>query len=90
MGRSLSLHMKDSLELIAPLNVRHVSTPFVYSPRSRPGVPLPAPMRQSFDTFKFIETPEWQRWESVMKARVAGGKDILCQVCAYRPHRAAP
>ena len=47
-------------------------------------------MRQSFDTFKFIETPEWQRWESVMKARVAGGKDILCQVCAYRYHCATP
>ena len=89
MGRSVSLHTKDLLELIA-LNIRHVSTPFVYSPRSRPGVPLPAPMRQSFDTFKFIETPEWQHWESVMKARVAGGKDILCQVCAYRPHRATP
>ncbi|TBU27193.1 hypothetical protein BD309DRAFT_1026670 [Dichomitus squalens] len=58
----------------------HVSTPFIYYPRSRPGVPLPAPMRQSFDNFKFIETPEWQRWESVMKARLAGGMDILCQL----------
>ena len=47
-------------------------------------------MCQSFDTFKFIETPEWQRWEWVMKARVACGKDILCQVCAYRYHRATP
>ncbi|KAI0712058.1 hypothetical protein C8Q76DRAFT_476567 [Earliella scabrosa] len=57
-----------------------VSTPFNYHPRSRPAVPLPAPMRQSFDTFKFIETPEWQCWESSMKARLPGAKDIMCQL----------
>ncbi|KAI0770205.1 hypothetical protein C8Q74DRAFT_881395 [Fomes fomentarius] len=57
-----------------------VSTRFIYYPRSRPAVPLPPPMRQSFDTFKFIETPDWQCWESTMKARLPGGKDILCQL----------
>ncbi|RPD62307.1 hypothetical protein L227DRAFT_544763 [Lentinus tigrinus ALCF2SS1-6] len=55
-----------------------VSTPFLYYPRSRPAVPLPSPMRQSFDTFKFIETPEWRGWESTMKARISGAKDISC------------
>ncbi|RDX42625.1 hypothetical protein OH76DRAFT_1458709 [Lentinus brumalis] len=57
-----------------------VSTPLIYYPRSRPAVPLPSPMRQSFDTFRFIETPEWRSWESTMKARISGAKDISCQL----------
>ncbi|KAI0755064.1 hypothetical protein C8Q80DRAFT_1117566 [Daedaleopsis nitida] len=57
-----------------------VSTPFVYYPRSRPAAPLPSPMRQSFDTFKYIESPDWQVWESNMVARLPGAKDIACKL----------
>ena len=63
--------------------LRSVSTPFIYYPRSRPAVPLPAPMRQSFDTFKFIESDDWRCYEATMKARLSGGKDILCRVSFF-------
>ncbi|KAH9922872.1 uncharacterized protein BXZ73DRAFT_51201 [Epithele typhae] len=56
-----------------------VSTPFVYLPRSRPAVPLPPPMRQGRNSSKFIEDDDWRLSEAVMKARLAGGKDIHCQ-----------
>ncbi|KAH9891554.1 hypothetical protein C8Q73DRAFT_746655 [Cubamyces lactineus] len=57
-----------------------VSTPFLYHPRTRPAVPLPPAMRQSLDTFKFVETPDWRSWEATMKARSSGGRDIHCQL----------
>ncbi|OSD07311.1 hypothetical protein PYCCODRAFT_1359167 [Trametes coccinea BRFM310] len=57
-----------------------ISTPFVYYPRSRPASPLPEPMRQSYDTFKFVQTPEWRCWESTMKAKSKSAKDIYCQL----------
>ncbi|KAI0769031.1 hypothetical protein BD413DRAFT_87163 [Trametes elegans] len=62
-----------------------VSTPFIYRPRSRPAIPLPSPMRQSFDTFKFIESPEWRRWDTTMRARIHGGSDISCQIYLPAP-----
>ena len=34
-------------------------------------------MRQSLQTFKFIETEDWRLSEATMKARIAGGKDIV-------------
>ncbi|KAM5531316.1 hypothetical protein V8D89_015031 [Ganoderma adspersum] len=58
----------------------NVSTPFIYHPRSRPSVPLPASMRQSSDTFKFIPNPEWACHESVIRTRQAGGKDVVCEL----------
>ncbi|KAI0670876.1 hypothetical protein C8Q78DRAFT_1069600 [Trametes maxima] len=57
-----------------------ISTPFVYHPRSRPAVPLPPPMRQSLDTFKFVETTDWRCWETDMRARKSSAKDIHCQL----------
>ncbi|KAI0365704.1 hypothetical protein BV20DRAFT_1038757 [Pilatotrama ljubarskyi] len=58
-----------------------VSTPFIYYPRSRPALPLPESM--SLDTLFSIDSPDWRCWESSMKARLKGGKDIHCQL--YMP-----
>ncbi|KAI0354874.1 hypothetical protein OH77DRAFT_367419 [Trametes cingulata] len=55
-----------------------VSTPFIYYPRSRPALPLPESM--SLDSFYFIDSPDWRCWETSMKARTKGGKDIHCQL----------
>jgi len=43
-----------------------VSTPFIYYPRTRPAVPIPASLRRSDGGF--IEQPEWRVYRSVLKA----------------------
>ncbi|KAI8994206.1 hypothetical protein BD414DRAFT_513794 [Trametes punicea] len=72
--------VKGKASTLLRLGNSTVSTPFIYYPRSRPAIPLPEPMRQSLDTFKFVETPEWQRWEATMNARMSTAKDIHCQL----------
>ncbi|KAJ7368594.1 hypothetical protein DFH08DRAFT_831772 [Mycena albidolilacea] len=52
-----------------------VSTPFIYYPRTRPAVPIPAPLRR-FEG-GFIESPEWRVYKSILKANAkAGAQDI--------------
>ncbi|KAI1793364.1 hypothetical protein LXA43DRAFT_239772 [Ganoderma leucocontextum] len=77
---TVSVSVAKSKASLLRIGNGNVSTPFIYHPRSRPSVPLPAPMRQSSDTFKFIPNPEWYRHESVMRARQAGGKDVVCEL----------
>ncbi|KAF7352555.1 hypothetical protein MVEN_01220800 [Mycena venus] len=52
-----------------------VSTPFIYYPRTRPAVAIPAPLRR-FEG-GFIESPEWRVYKSVLRANAkAGAQDI--------------
>ncbi|KAJ6515613.1 hypothetical protein C8R45DRAFT_213658 [Mycena sanguinolenta] len=56
-----------------------LSTPFIYHPRTRPAAPIPVPLRR-FEG-GFIESPEWKKYESVLKARPkAGAQEIHCKV----------
>ncbi|EIW59119.1 uncharacterized protein TRAVEDRAFT_71303 [Trametes versicolor FP-101664 SS1] len=66
--------------LLQRLTNSSISTPFIYHPRSRPALPLPEPMYQSHDMSGLAESPDWRCWESTMKARTSGGKDIHCQL----------
>ncbi|KAK0187805.1 hypothetical protein F5146DRAFT_1104673 [Armillaria mellea] len=51
-----------------------LSTPFVYYPRTRPAIPPPAPLRPAPNGFRY--DPEWQIYESVIKAKNSGMQDI--------------
>ncbi|KAJ7490309.1 hypothetical protein B0H11DRAFT_2010012 [Mycena galericulata] len=53
-----------------------VSTPFVYAPRTRPAVPLPAPLARGEGGF--LEWPDWRVYQSVLKAssKAGGAQDI--------------
>ncbi|KAH7876132.1 uncharacterized protein C8R40DRAFT_1169780 [Lentinula edodes] len=51
-----------------------LSTPFIYYPRTRPMVPLPAPIRLTQN--RFTGTPDWQLYESVMASRRSSLQDI--------------
>ncbi|KAJ3934277.1 MAG: hypothetical protein NXY57DRAFT_890494 [Lentinula lateritia] len=51
-----------------------LSTPFIYYPRTRPMVPLPAPLKLTQDCFN--GTPDWQLYESVMTSRRSSLQDI--------------
>ncbi|KAJ3882534.1 hypothetical protein F5051DRAFT_394029 [Lentinula edodes] len=51
-----------------------LSTPFIYYPRTRPMVPLPAPIRLTQNCF--TGTPDWQLYESVMASRRPSLQDI--------------
>ncbi|KAJ3783550.1 hypothetical protein GGU10DRAFT_50560 [Lentinula aff. detonsa] len=51
-----------------------LTTPFVYHPRTRPMVPLPAPLTISQNGY--VGTPEWQIHESVIPARRSSLQDI--------------
>ncbi|CDO77139.1 hypothetical protein BN946_scf184657.g14 [Trametes cinnabarina] len=72
--------VKGKTSTLLRLGNSTISTPFVYHPRSRPASPLPEPMRQSYDTFKFVESPQWHCWEATMRAKSASAKDIHCQL----------
>ncbi|KAJ3005395.1 hypothetical protein NUW54_g4356 [Trametes sanguinea] len=78
--QSIRIGATDTEGPWCPLTDSTISTPFIYYPRSRPASPLPEPMRQSYDTFKFVQTPEWRCWESTMKAKSKSAKDIHCQL----------
>ncbi|KAJ4465830.1 hypothetical protein C8J55DRAFT_440508 [Lentinula edodes] len=51
-----------------------LSMPFIYYPRTRPMVPLPAPLKLTQDCFN--GTPDWQLYESVMTSRRSSLQDI--------------
>ncbi|KAJ3854025.1 hypothetical protein EV368DRAFT_37689 [Lentinula lateritia] len=51
-----------------------LSTPFIYHPRTRPMVPLPAPLQLTQNYFN--GTPDWQLYESVMTSRRSSLQDI--------------
>ncbi|KAF7355546.1 hypothetical protein MSAN_01471700 [Mycena sanguinolenta] len=56
-----------------------LSTPFIYYPRTRPAAPIPVPLQRIEGGF--IESPEWRKYESVLKASPkAGAQDIYCKV----------
>lgn len=54
-----------------------VSTPFVYYPRSRPGVRLPQPLVPTNVAPGLIEHPNWQCFETVMPAKSGNVTDVL-------------
>ncbi|KAJ7231403.1 hypothetical protein B0H12DRAFT_1146589 [Mycena haematopus] len=49
-----------------------VSTPFIHYPRTRPPFPTPSPL-QCTETGEFIEKPDWQEYQSVVKANATNG-----------------
>ncbi|KII86689.1 hypothetical protein PLICRDRAFT_114185 [Plicaturopsis crispa FD-325 SS-3] len=53
----------------------HITTPFVYSPRTRPAVPLPPPLigKSGVPTL----TPQWKLFEAFIPARFPGGQEII-------------
>ncbi|PBK75134.1 hypothetical protein ARMSODRAFT_951210 [Armillaria solidipes] len=51
-----------------------LSTPFIYYPRTRPAIPPPAPLRPAQNGFRY--DPEWQVYESIIKAKNPGMQDI--------------
>ncbi|KAJ3770292.1 hypothetical protein FB446DRAFT_647221 [Lentinula raphanica] len=70
---TLAPRMKASLFGIS-IGTITLSTPFVYHPRTRPTVALPAPL--SISQNGFVETPEWQVYDSVIPARRSSLQDI--------------
>ncbi|RDB14666.1 hypothetical protein Hypma_016341 [Hypsizygus marmoreus] len=51
-----------------------VTTPFIHYPRTRPPVPIPAPLSSS--PHGFIETSLWRCYESEISAKSSGGQSI--------------
>ncbi|KAH9480633.1 hypothetical protein JR316_0007233 [Psilocybe cubensis] len=45
----------------------HVTTPFVYFPRSRPASPIPHPLQ--YTPNGFVNTPDWKLFESVLYSK---------------------
>ncbi|KAF8173235.1 hypothetical protein K438DRAFT_1909026 [Mycena galopus ATCC 62051] len=64
MDRSHSINISKHGIHIGNTNV---STPFIYYPRTRPPYPIPSPL-ECTETGNFIERPEWQVYQSMVKA----------------------
>jgi len=63
-----------------------VSTPFIYYPRSRPGIPLPAAMIRTSVSPGLQETGQWRLHESTIVSRAPGSKDIICKLYVPKSH----
>lgn len=76
----VTVSANKSKALLPIKNINSVSTPFTYYPRSRPAVHLPAPLIVTNSLPGVIETPEWKCFETTMKAKTRGLKDILAKL----------
>ena len=56
----------------------HVSTPFVYYPRSRPASPMPLPLMHS--SAGFLLTPDWKVFESVIISKSPARPNIVAKL----------
>ncbi|KAF8133724.1 hypothetical protein EV363DRAFT_1566582 [Boletus edulis] len=57
-----------------------VSTPFLYLPRTRPSVPIPAPLGVSASSGGFAETPQWKLFSSITTANRQGIRDLATKL----------
>jgi len=57
----------------------HVSTPFVYFPRSRPASPIPRPLKHFSSGFD-VNTPDWKLFESILHSRSAVRPNITAKL----------
>lgn len=51
------------------------ATPFIYYPRSRPAVPIPAPLLPARNGF--LVTREWEPYQSQIRARSSDAQNIV-------------
>lgn len=57
-----------------------VQTPFLYEPRSRPAVPVPAPLSCFSNSHGFPDIPQWSRTEGKMLARMKNIQDVIAKL----------
>jgi len=79
---SVTVVKDNKLSLLSRLGASTVSTPFIYYPRSRPAVPLPAMfvMRHAPGSASPLDVPDWECFTSVMAAKTYSGKDIISRL----------
>ncbi|VDB95747.1 unnamed protein product [Peniophora sp. CBMAI 1063] len=63
-----------------------VSTPFIYSPRTCPSSPLPAPLRGSGDLQALPESSEWKTYDATVTARTEGARSVSVRFLVPKSH----
>ncbi|KIJ17626.1 hypothetical protein PAXINDRAFT_167632 [Paxillus involutus ATCC 200175] len=57
-----------------------VSTPIMYLPRTRPSVPIPAPLTANASCGGFVETPQWKMFSSTATTKQRGVRDLVAKL----------